>query len=72
MKLREAVSWLMGSMQRNLIDSLEECCERPLSEKERQLVCILELVQIENLVASSPPQRFGRKRHNRRVWPGPS
>lgn len=67
MKLREAVSWLMGTMQRNLIASLEECCERPLSEKERQLVCILELVQIENLVASSPPQRFGRKRHNRRA-----
>ncbi|HLD46625.1 MAG TPA: transposase, partial [Desulfobaccales bacterium] len=54
-------------MQRNLIASLEECCERPLTEKERQLVCILELVQIENLVASSPPQRFGRKRHNRRA-----
>ena len=41
--------------------------ERPITEKERQLVCILELVQIENLVASSPPQRFGRKRHNRRA-----
>jgi len=37
MKLREEVSWLMGTMQRNLIASLEECCERPLTEKERQL-----------------------------------
>jgi hypothetical protein len=60
MKLREAVSWLKGTLQRNLIPRLEECWERPLTEKERQLVGILELVQIEQF-AGRPAPRFGRK-----------
>ena len=60
MKLREAVSWLKGTLQRNLIPGLEECCERPLTDKERQLVGILELVQIEQF-AGRPAPRFGRK-----------
>jgi len=58
MKLREAVSWLTGTLQR--IPGLEECCERPLTDKERQLVSILELLQIEKF-AGRPAQRFGRK-----------
>jgi hypothetical protein len=60
MKLKEAVSWLMGTLQRNLFPGLEECCERPLTEKERQLVSILEVLQIEKFVRR-PGQRFGRK-----------
>ena len=47
MKLKQAVSWLMGTLQRNLIPRLEECCERPLTEKEQQLVSILEVLHIE-------------------------
>ena len=66
MKLREAVSWLIGTLQRNLIPCLEECWERPLTEKERQLVNILELVQIEKF-AGRPCQRFGRKLLERRA-----
>jgi hypothetical protein len=66
MKLREAVSWLMGTLQRNLIPGLEECCERPLTEKEQQLVGILELVQIEKFVGR-PFQGFGRKRRERQA-----
>jgi hypothetical protein len=50
----------MGTLQRNLIPGLEECGERPLTEKERQLVNILELLQIEKFVGR-PAQRFGRK-----------
>jgi hypothetical protein len=38
---------------------LEECCERSLTEKEQQLVNILELLQIENFVGRPSP-RFGR------------
>ena len=53
MKLKEAVSWLMGTLQRDLIPRLEECWERPLTEKERQLVNILELVQIEKFAGRS-------------------
>ena len=66
MKLREAVSWLMGSLQRHLIPCLEECWERRLTDKERQLVSILELVQIEKF-AGRPCQRFGRKALERRA-----
>ncbi len=60
MKLREAVSWLMGTLQRNLIPRLEECWERPLTDKEQQLVSILEVLHIEKFVRR-PGQRFGRK-----------
>jgi hypothetical protein len=66
MKLREAVSWLIGTLQRNLIPGLEECWERPLTEKEQQLVSILEVVQIEKF-AGRPSQRFGRKRRERQA-----
>jgi hypothetical protein len=67
MKLRERVSWLMGTLQRHLFPRLEECWERPLTDKEQQLVSILELVQIEKFVPSSSPRKFGRKRHDRRA-----
>jgi hypothetical protein len=60
MKLREAVSWLVGTLQRNLIPRLEECWERRLTEKEQQLVNILEVLQIEKFI-HRPGQRFGRK-----------
>ena len=53
MKLREAVSWLTGTLQRNLIPRLEECGERPLTEKERQLVSILELVHNREICRSA-------------------
>jgi hypothetical protein len=66
MKLREAVSWLMGTLQRNLIPGLEECWERPLTEKERQLVSILEVLHIERF-AGRPCRRFGRKARERRA-----
>ena len=60
MKLKQAVSWLIGTLQRNLIPGLEECCERPLTEKEQQLVSILEVLHLEKF-AGRLPKRFGRK-----------
>ena len=56
MKLKEAVSWLTGTLQRNFIPLLEECSEGTL--KERQLVSIVELVQIERF-AGGLPRMFG-------------
>jgi hypothetical protein len=50
----------MGTLQRNLIPRLEECWERPLTDKEQQLVSILEVLQVEKFVRR-PGQRFGRK-----------
>jgi hypothetical protein len=67
MKLRETVPWLMGTLPRHLFPRLEECWERSLTDKEQQLVSILELVHIEKFVASSSPRRCGRKRHDRRA-----
>ena len=66
MKLKEAVSWLMGTLQRNLIPCLEECWERLLTDKERQLVSILEVLHIEKF-AGRPCRRFGRKARERRA-----
>jgi hypothetical protein len=66
MKLKEAVSWLTGTLQRNLIPLLEKCWERPLTEKERQLVSILEVVQIEKF-AGRLPRRFGRNTKERQA-----
>jgi hypothetical protein len=56
----------MGTLQRNLIPLLEECWERPLTDKEQQLVNILELLQIEKF-AGRPSRRFGRKPRQRQA-----
>jgi hypothetical protein len=50
----------MGTLQRNLFPLLEECWQRSLTDKEQQLVSILEVLQIEKFVRR-PGQRFGRK-----------
>ena len=67
MKLKETVSWLMGTLQRHLFPRLEECWERPLTDKEQQLVSILELIQIEKFVGQPSPKRCGRKLLERRA-----
>jgi hypothetical protein len=67
MKLKETVSWLMGTLQRQLFPCLEECWERPLTDKEKQLVSILELIQIEQSIGQPLPRRCGRKLLERRA-----
>jgi len=49
-KLRKRISWLMGTLQRSLFPKLEESWNGPLTEKEKQLVSILELVQVERFI----------------------
>jgi hypothetical protein len=62
MKLGEAISWLMGTLQRSLFPRLEECWQAPLTEKEQQLVRILEIVQVERYVTvTASTQWMGRK-----------
>jgi hypothetical protein len=46
---------------------MEACWERPFTDKEQQLVSLVELVQIEPFLAPSSPQRFGRKKHDRQA-----
>jgi len=66
MKLRETVSWLMGSLQMNLFPRLEQCWEMSLTEKDRQLVRILEIVKVERYVSrKASTQWLGRKRLER-------
>jgi hypothetical protein len=57
----------VGALQRHLFPCLEECGERPLTDKEQQLVSILELVRIEKFAGCPSPHRFGRKLRERRA-----
>jgi len=50
MKLKERISWLMGTVQQSLFPHLDECLPTPLTEREKQPVKILELIQIERFV----------------------
>jgi hypothetical protein len=62
MKLGQAISWLMGGLQRSLFAHLEDCWKTPLTAKEQQLVSILELIQIEKYVPrSASNEEMGRK-----------
>lgn len=58
MKLKEKVSWLMEAVQQSLFPHLDECLPMPLTEPEKQLVKILELVQIEKHVPVSVSKQW--------------
>jgi Transposase DDE domain/Transposase domain (DUF772) len=47
MKLTEKISWLMGRVQRSLFPHLNECLPTSLTEQEKRLVAILEIIEIE-------------------------
>lgn len=66
MKLTDKVSWLMGRLQRSLFPNLEECCVSPLSEQEKHLVKILEIIEIEHHIPRNP-QGMGRPAAERRA-----
>ncbi len=62
MKLRETISWLMGTLQRGLFPYFEECAERPLTAKQKRLIQILEIVQVEKFVPKTAAKQWmGRK-----------
>jgi Transposase DDE domain/Transposase domain (DUF772) len=58
MKLKEKVSWLMGTVQRSLFPLLDECLVSPLTEEEKRLVKILELVHIEQYVPKNASRQW--------------
>lgn len=61
MKLKERISWLMGTVQKSLFPHLDECLPTPLTEREKHLIKILELIQIEKYVpVSASRQWLGR------------
>ena len=58
MKLKEKISWLMGTIQQNLFPHLDECLPSTLTEQEKRLVKILELVCIEKHVPNSASRQW--------------
>jgi len=61
MKLKLKVSWLMEKVQRSLFSHLDECLVSPLSDNEKHLVKVLELIQVENYIPGrATGLRFGR------------
>lgn len=61
MKLKARLSWLMGTVQQSLFPYLDASLPDPLTDPERRLVKILELVQIEHDVpVSARRQWLGR------------
>jgi hypothetical protein len=59
MKLTEKISWLMGRVQRSLFPHLNECLPTLLTEQEKRLVSILEIVEVERHV----PRNVARYRY---------
>ncbi len=53
MKLKDKISWLMGTVQQSLFPYLDESLPDSLTEPEKRLVKILELIQIEQHVPVS-------------------
>lgn len=66
MKLKEKIPWLMGRLQRTLFPCLEECCITPLTEQDKCLVKVLELIEIERHIPKNQ-QYTGRPAAERRA-----
>lgn len=62
----ETIAQWWGRMQESLFPRLERCLEEPLTEKQRQLVGVLEVVRIEEHVPRVG-QWWGRPRCDRRA-----
>jgi len=58
MKLKERISWLMGRIQQSLFPHLDQCLPSPLTEREKHLGKILELVMIEKHVPYSANRQW--------------
>ena len=61
------VAHIWSNIQAVLFPHLERCLETKLTEQQRQLVAILEIVRIEQYVPSRWDQRMGRRRKDRRA-----
>lgn len=58
MKLKEKVSWLMGTVQRTLFPHLAACRAAPLTAQEKRLVKILALVHREHYIPKSAARQW--------------
>ena len=62
-----SIAEIWGRIQGVLFPHLEEAFGGPLTEKQRQLVAVLEVVRIEEHVPPASFQVWGRKRKDRRA-----
>ena len=68
MKLVSKISWLLGRVQKSLFPHLEECFDSDLTDQEKRLVTILEIIQAERFVAKCQSGTWrGRKPHDRQA-----
>ena len=58
-------AWLKDKIQVDLFPHLKLCFSDPLTEKQKQLIMILEMVEIERYVKSPEYQWMGRKLKDR-------
>ena len=65
MKLSERISWLKTTIQENLFPHLRECLDDPLTEKQKDLIMILEVIEIEKYVAHLNDSWTGRPPEDR-------
>ena len=65
MNLKDSVSWIMGQMQVKLFPHLAEVFTDPMTEKQKKLITILEIIEIERYVKSPEYQWMGRKLKDR-------
>jgi len=65
MNLVERVSWLKTKIQEDLFPHLRKCFEDPTTEKQKQLIMVLEIVQVERHIKSHLTQWMGRPLQDR-------
>lgn len=65
LNLSERVSWLKKIIQENLFPHLKECFDDPLTEKQKDLIMILEVVEIEKYVTHLNNSWTGRPPEDR-------
>ena len=66
MNLSEIISWLKMRIQDNLFPHLQECFTGLITEKQHELVMILETVKIEKYITSDVCRWMGRTPEDRR------
>ena len=64
-ELLQRISWLKKTIQENLFPYLRECLDDPLTEKQKDLIMILEVIEIERYVAHLNASWTGRPPEDR-------
>ena len=63
----DKISWLKSRIQRSLFPYVEECFNDPVTAKQKRLITVLEIVEVERYIRSGKHQWMGRKLSDRRA-----